>query len=190
MTDTTRTRLISSITPEDPAPPLSTRPPSLIFLVGPKNSGKTRSLIAWNEAWMEAGLRVAGVISHGVQEQGVKTGFDLVTLPDHVRHPIVRTTPFTTDLRHCGWHFDADGFRHVTDTVLAAADADVMILDEIGPLELAQHGGLYDILVHMLRFTRTPLVVAVRPGCLHDVVDLCLGHVTPVEADGPGTGEA
>jgi len=112
----------------------------VILWVGPKHSGKTTSAAGLARAAVEHGFSVAGLLAYSVYRNGRLAGFDACDLRTGARAPLaVRGT-------HGG---QIGSFRFMEEGVIlgngalghAATDgADLVIVDEFGPLELASRG--------------------------------------------------
>ena len=119
----------------------------LFILTGDIRTGKTTWLEARVRELEAAGVPVRGVLAPGVWRDGEKVGIENVLLPSHER--VLLATPAedgcSTGL---GWDFDADALARVNThlTELAAASGNMrgglLVIDEIGPLELRCSGGL------------------------------------------------
>jgi len=144
----------------------------LFLLTGERNSGKSSTLQRWIAEWHRAGLRIGGVLATGVVAEGEKCGFDLVNVASGVVYPVVRRRPFAMSYQHCGYYFDVDGFQRLTDAISDAACPDLLVLDELGPLELGRQRGLFDLFRHFLVNSRVPMLAVVRSMCLFDAVTI------------------
>ncbi|WP_158094485.1 nucleoside-triphosphatase [Olsenella sp. An290] len=119
----------------------------LFILTGDIRTGKTTWLEARMRELEAAGDPVYGVLAPGVWRNGDKVGIENVLLPSHER--VLLATPAedgcSTGL---GWDFDADALARVNAHLaeLAAASGNMrgglLVIDEIGPLELRCSGGL------------------------------------------------
>jgi molybdopterin-guanine dinucleotide biosynthesis protein A/nucleoside-triphosphatase THEP1 len=112
----------------------------LILWIGPKHSGKTTSATKLAQIASAEGFNVAGVLSPPLYRNSKLLGFDVLDLHSQTRAPLARRTisqskagPFT---------FIADGLK-LGNAVLSAEatkSADLVIVDEFGPLELNNEG--------------------------------------------------
>ena len=124
----------------------------LFILTGDIQAGKTTWLEARVRELEAAGVPVCGVLAPGVWRDGEKVGIENVLLPsrEHVllAKPIKRgQSPFGL-----GWEFDAEALArvnaHLTELAAAAGDMrpGLLVIDEIGPLELRRGAGLAEAL--------------------------------------------
>ena len=119
----------------------------LFILTGDIRSGKTTWLEAGVRELGAAGVPVRGVLAPGVWRDGKKVGIENVLLPSHER--VLLATPAeegcSTGL---GWDFDANALArvnaHLTELAATSGDArpGLLVIDEIGPLELRRGEGL------------------------------------------------
>ena len=116
----------------------------LFILTGDIRSGKTTWLEAGVRELEAAGVPVRGVLAPGVWRDGKKVGIENVLLPSHER--VLLAAPAEEGC--LGWDFDANALARVNAhlTELAATSGDMrpglLVIDEIGPLELRRGEGL------------------------------------------------
>ena len=116
--------------------------PSVIILSGNGQSGKTTLLSALVCRLREEGVKVAGILAEGLWENAVRSGFNLIDLSDNSSVSLSRRIP-DNDLRN-GIPFDfyeaglVAGMKALSPT--RCAGADVVIIDEVGYLELQGKG--------------------------------------------------
>jgi nucleoside-triphosphatase THEP1 len=121
---------------------------NLILVTGASGSGKTTWCEALVDQARQMGFRPEGLLSPPVYEDGCKTGIDLLDLKSQARRRLawqrsseaaVQSGPATV-----GWQFDphvlAWGDRLLRE--LVGRHPDLLVLDEIGPLELERGQGL------------------------------------------------
>jgi len=107
----------------------------LILWTGEKHSGKTTSVTKLVEITRSEGFDVAGLLAPSVYSDGKLLGFDAVDLRNKNRIPLAR--------RKSGrFHFFDGGleFGNSTLSTTATKSADLVIVDEFGPLELDGQG--------------------------------------------------
>ena len=112
----------------------------LILWTGPKHSGKTTSATKLAQVASAEGFNVAGLLAPSLYRNSKLLGFDVLDLQNQTRAPLARgkisqskAGPFT---------FIADGLK-LGNAVLSAEatkSADLVIVDEFGPLELNNEG--------------------------------------------------
>jgi nucleoside-triphosphatase THEP1 len=152
----------------------------VILLAGPRFSGKSRLAERLARELTAEGLRVSGFVQRGVFDgAGNKQGYDLVDLaanscrplarirPDRRHHASAHAPPLRLPERGPGgevrgpetgsWVFDEAAFAHAATMIEPGAD--LVIVDEVGPLELAGGGHLRALLDGLTAGARVLLVV-------------------------------
>ena len=116
----------------------------LLLLTGPKHSGKTTAAAALAERARAAGLCVVGLLAESVRRGGVLAGFDVVDLATGRRAALARRGgPPPPGRQHVGaFAFLDDGLAWGAPArpPPAGGGADLVIVDEFGPLEMAGRG--------------------------------------------------
>jgi len=109
----------------------------LVFVTGRPGVGKTSVLLRAVDGLKSRGYRVGGMISREVREGGVRVGFEIIDFSTgqrgwlaHVNQP---TGPQISKYRVNLTDLNAIG---VSSIVNALTTADVIVVDEIGPMEL------------------------------------------------------
>ncbi len=127
------------------------RIPSLLLVTGPSGAGKTRWCRALQQIARENGLSVAGVLSPPVMDDGEKIGIDLEDLASGERRRLATRTQLILDgreplplggLKTGDWAFEPHTICWGNKILSGLACPDILIVDELGPLELRQQKGL------------------------------------------------
>jgi nucleoside-triphosphatase THEP1 len=134
----------------------------MLFLwTGPKHSGKTTRAARLACAARQCGFSVAGLLAPSIYRAGELIRFDAMDVRSGVRAPLAVRGDGPGDVGP--FHFLEQALSLGRRSLDAAAieGADLAIVDEFGPLELASGGwrAAVDALVHV---GRTPLVLVVR----------------------------
>jgi nucleoside-triphosphatase THEP1 len=134
----------------------------MLFLwTGPKHGGKTTAAAKLAHAAGQRGFRVAGLLAPSIYREGRLTGFDAVDLQSGTRVPLAVRQGSRGDVG--SFHFLEEGLRLGRGAldVVATEGADLVVVDEFGPLELASNGwrAAVDALV---KADRAPLLIVVR----------------------------
>ena len=117
----------------------------LILWVGEKHSGKTTSAAELAQAARAKGFDIAGLLAPSLYDKGELAGFDVVDLRTEDRVPLASRTagggqgePYT---------FTAEGLKVGRGALSADAtkSAELIIVDEFGPLELSGGGWRKDV---------------------------------------------
>jgi nucleoside-triphosphatase THEP1 len=148
--------------------------PTIVVLSGKSGCGKTTLCAQVATQAQAQGLAVAGVLTPPRLINGRKTGLDVVDLRTGQRRPLAevcaephRSIVGNTDGPATGsWHFYADGLAWGTLVLRRATPCDLLVMDELGPLELLRGQG-WTVGLDLLRAGRYRLaLVVVRPELL------------------------
>ena len=113
----------------------------LIFVTGPPGIGKTSVLLRSVNGLKSRGYEIGGMISRDVREGGVRVGFEIMDFSTgqrgwlaHINQP---TGPKISKYRVNLTDLEAIGVSSILDAI---RNADIIIVDEIGPMELFSSG--------------------------------------------------
>ena len=166
----------------------------IVVLSGDFGSGKTtfcRQLIALGR---EHGLSVAGILSPARFIDGQKTGIDVESVSSGKRHPLAEAIHAGEPAQEDGdgpatqgWQFHRRALTWSSTVLRLAAPCDVLVIDEIGPLELLRHEG-WTAALDVLRAGQYGLaVVVVRPSLVADFTrlfpDAVVGTITLTQSN-------
>lgn len=139
-------------------------PATVTLLTGPSGSGKTTLCLRALAAARAAGLDVRGVLSLGRYDgPGMKTGIDLLDPVTGERWELASRTP-PDPLTGRVWRFSATTLAHGAALLDASGACDLLIIDELGTLELQENKGWANAVavLHARAYKRA--LVAVRQG--------------------------
>ena len=112
-------------------------PPSRTFLTGEPGCGKTTAINSTYQMLSAQGRKVGGVVSGELRERGVRVGFSLEDLSTHetgtLAHVAQKEGP--TVGKYCVNLADIQRIA-VTAIKRASLEADVIMVGELGPMEL------------------------------------------------------
>jgi nucleoside-triphosphatase THEP1 len=137
----------------------------VLVLTGDRGSGKTLTCQRMVQVAASRGLVTAGVVSPGLFRLGEKVGITAVDLRSGETRELARRQ--REPQPNClGWDFD-EGALAWSDVVVAAAPpCDLLVIDELGPLEIELGKGMTSAFA-VLRERRYRLaVVVVRPALI------------------------
>ncbi len=143
----------------------------ITIITGPRDSGKTRCVAALAEALKTAGTPTGGVIAEADIHAGRKGGYafrDIMTgerMPYAVRSVSPAGGPGPAPGSGLGYRFLDTGlaFGHAAISRAVAARVAVLIIDEIGPLEMKGAGLWESVRASAERFSG-PMVLTTRPS--------------------------
>lgn len=113
-----------------------------IILTGEKESGKTTLLKGLIDEVQKKSISVSGILQIGVWKENVRHGFDLLDIQTNDSIPLCRTDASDEGIVTGKFIFKPDAIQHGRSilSISKISKADVVIIDEIGPLELSGEG--------------------------------------------------
>lgn len=121
--------------------------PELALVTGESGAGKTTWCLELARQARRLNLAAVGLISPAVFQDGVKVGIDLLEVKTGEKRrlatkkgsPASSLAPETVTL---AWNFDPAGLAWGNAILAGLAPAELLILDELGPLEILDDRGL------------------------------------------------
>jgi len=141
--------------------------PLLWALTGERGAGKTTFCRALAKLAHIIGWDVAGLLSPAVFENGLKTGIlteDLRTGESHRLASVSRQSP--EDIPLGKWYFDPQTLAWGNYVLASSPPCELLIIDELGPLELTYQMGWQAALEILRRGGYQVALVVVRPELL------------------------
>ncbi len=136
---------------------------AIVVLTGDVSSGKTTTCGQIVERAQVNGLDCAGIVCPGRFERGQKVGIDLLDVRTGERRLLAEVDGQPAVLRTPRYRFHVETVAWGMACLDAARSCDVLIVDELGPLELERGQGWVNAL-EVLRVGQFDLaVVVVRP---------------------------
>ncbi|MGD2252331.1 MAG: nucleoside-triphosphatase [Anaerolineales bacterium] len=119
--------------------------PPLTLISGERESGKTSLCASILAAYhKQAGdlAQASGVLSPAVIVDGVKTGIDALSVASGERRPLARLRSESSHgLMTQNWDFEEATIDWVNSLLRETGETELLIVDELGPLELARGEG-------------------------------------------------
>lgn len=144
-------------------------PPPLYLVAGASGVGKSAFLAALAARLRGRGVSVGGIVSPGLWDGATRAGFDLEDLADGRREPLSRRDgPAHWPALTGPFRFSPAGVAFGRAALARTGDTDVLIVDEVGPLELSGGGWAAEIESSLARRAK-PLVWAVRESLVEAV---------------------
>ncbi len=117
-------------------------PEQIIVVTGEIGAGKTTWCAELVAHVRSMGLRAAGVSSPGVFIDGEKTAIDLIALASGERRRLAERLPAPDPTSPTPrWKFHPETLAWGDDILKAIDVCDLLVIDELGPLELRHHRG-------------------------------------------------
>lgn len=140
-------------------------PPRVMLLTGPRRVGKTVFCLRVWETARASGWTVAGVLSPGrYDDAGQRTGIDLLDPASGDRWPLA--VPEPDPQTGLGWQFSPEVMAKGAALLAASGAPDLLLVDELGPLELEQGAGWVRALDVLRAGRYQRALVVVRPSLL------------------------
>jgi len=119
----------------------TTTAPHVVLWTGPPHSGKTTAIGELVERVRSAGCSVAGILAPSIWQNGELTGFDIVDLARGQRTSLAGRGQVGREMTG-KFAFNASGLAlgRAALTSPTAMTADLVVVDEFGPLELKGDG--------------------------------------------------
>ncbi len=112
----------------------------LILWTGPKHCGKTTSATRLIQMARAEGFIVAGILEPSLYDNGELLGFDVLNVQNQKRTPLARRNKDKSQTGFFNFITDGLKFGNAVLSTEAIKFADLVIIDEFGPLELKGHG--------------------------------------------------
>jgi len=140
---------------------MAAKPIELILWTGAKHSGKTTAAAELVRRLRAEGFCVAGLLAPAVYRADELTGFDVIDLQTGKRIALANRVIETGG--HQRFEFTEGGrsFGKAALNISAARSADIVVVDEFGPLELSG-GGWREEVDRLLRAGDSVVMVVVR----------------------------
>ncbi len=113
-----------------------------VIITGEIGAGKTTFCSHITNWARRDGLRVRGVISPGVFEDGQKVGISAVNLKNNESRPLAYLrNEETSGPKTKRWAFSEETIQWGNQFLARATPCDMLVVDELGPIELERGGG-------------------------------------------------
>lgn len=148
-----------------------TRQPQIVVLTGESGNGKTTLCNRVVALARERGLSVAGLLTPPRFAGGRKVGLEVKDVATGRRCPLAERLVATDGPATDTWHFHTAGLAWGADVLRRVPSCDLLVIDELGPLELERGAG-WTVGLDLLRDGDYRLaVVAVRPALISDLAE-------------------
>jgi nucleoside-triphosphatase len=141
-------------------------PACLVLIAGPSGSGKTTCCSEIVSQASDIGLSVGGILCPAVFEGETKVGIDQLDISSGERQRLGVRSYDSNDTTVGCWHMDERVIARGNEILADLKDEDVIIIDEIGPLELEEGHGYQQALCLLDEGRYRIAFVVVRPALI------------------------
>ncbi len=139
----------------------------IFILTGPVHSGKTTFLNKVIHVLKKKGVKIDGFLSKVVGKREETQGYDLFDLNEEKSIPYIRREGEKGWQKIGSFLFIPQGLADAEKIILRGKDSCILIIDEIGPLEL-EGKGLWPALKNVIFQPLTHYLFVVRTNILED----------------------
>jgi nucleoside-triphosphatase len=138
--------------------------PEIVLLTGESGVGKTTACSRIIHFARKQGLAVAGLLTPPRSENGRKIALDVEDVQTGQRRPLAEGVGSAEGPATEQWQFHREGLRWGAEILRRATPCDVLVIDELGPLELMREQG-WTVALDVLSAGKYRMaVVVVRPA--------------------------
>lgn len=134
-----------------------------ILWVGDKHTGKTTAAAKLEGCLQKEGCTVGGILAPSIYENGQLVGFDIIDIQNDLRVPLAIRDEESLETVPYQYHEEGLEVGHLALSSARNEAADLVIVDEYGPLELGGKGWRDDT-DRLLGQGYPPVLLVVRRG--------------------------
>jgi len=153
----------------------------IVILTGGVGAGKTRSLCGILSALHSLGVPAAGFVSERVFMDGALAGYDLIGVAGGRGLPFLRRASGPGGDCVGPWRIDPAGLAAAAEIIRTSKPGALLIVDELGPLELEGRGH-WPALTTVLDQPGRRFLFVIRDTCLTDFARLFAGHSVKIHS--------
>ncbi len=141
----------------------------IVLVTGEIQSGKTNLCLDLYKKAREEGYSVAGLISPAIFEKGEKVAIDVLDLKSGMQKRLAeRNAGQPADLKTHHWSFFQDIVKWGNDKLRRAVPCDLLVIDELGPLEFQRDQGWVNGFCAVESGEYQVAVIVIRPSLIDD----------------------
>lgn len=141
----------------------------MVILTGIRGKGKTTTCRKWVDQAESMGWSVSGLLCPAVFENGIKTGIDVKDLSTGITRRLAWLAQGTgTEIATDHWNFDPDVLKWGSQVLNAIQKCDLLVVDELGPLEFYRHQGWMEAFDVIARSNFRLAVIVIRPELMDE----------------------
>jgi len=139
--------------------------PQLLLLTGLKGIGKTAWCLKLMQIAKKQGIEMEGIVSPGVYSGNMKTGIEIMDVRSGEKRLFAKLNlGKTQDLSTPRWSFNPDSIAWANDVLKKRSASELLIIDELGPLELLRDEGFVEGISRIDSREFHMAIVVVRPS--------------------------
>jgi len=145
---------------------------NIIIITGHKSTGKTRTVLKLSDRLKSQGYTIEGFAAPKVFDNNIHTGYNIHNLSSLLEVPFAtRKEPFESTNTTIPYEIQAAGLEAGSEwlSTTEAKQADLVVIDEVGPLEL-KGGGWAEALNKLLATRYKFILLVIRPALLDSCV--------------------
>ena len=143
----------------------------ITLLTGEIQSGKTNLCLDVIDIAREEGFRLGGVVSPGVFLKGKKTGIDVLDIRSRERRRLADNLgEGGLELTTQRWAFRLDAVSWGNQILKNAVPCDLLVIDELGPLEFNRGEGWVNGFKTVASGDYTAALLVIRPSLLDEAL--------------------
>jgi nucleoside-triphosphatase THEP1 len=143
--------------------------PVVYIITGSVRSGKTTLLKQLIRLLKQKKINVMGYLSDPVHKNNTNAGYDLLEINTGKSFPFLRLDGEKDWERIGPYYFIPSGFKRAEQIILGSSAVDVLVVDEVGPLELKGRG-LWPALKEEFSQNPDKILLVVRDKILKNIV--------------------
>jgi nucleoside-triphosphatase THEP1 len=140
----------------------------IYILTGRKGAGKTTLLAKYVRDIQNKNITVGGILSPAVYQDLSRIGYDVVNIKTNAKTILCRSDSKTASVKIGDFAFSEEGLLFGNEAIPKSADCNLIVIDEVGPLELSGKGwaSSLDLVMNNASF---PLLLVVRENILEKI---------------------
>jgi nucleoside-triphosphatase THEP1 len=144
----------------------------VLILTGEKGSGKTTSLYELVKKLKNENYTIGGILATGLWKDSYRFGYDVMNIKTEEGEPLCRAGSHDSGIKVGTFIFREEGIRfgRTALEISQLVDCDLVIVDEVGPLEL-EGKGWASSLDQLIGRLSCPILLVVRESLIKLVAD-------------------
>jgi nucleoside-triphosphatase THEP1 len=144
--------------------------PQVVIITGEIHQGKTTFTQRIITDLLEQKIRIAGFLSLGINDNGTRTGFNLFDIESSEQTELCSTIIDENRIKFGQFYFNNDAILKGNEILRTEnlSDKQLVVIDEVGPLELTGQGWS-NVIENLTRSITTPQLWVVRKSIVNKI---------------------